>query len=97
MQKKNVLIVILTVFVFLSATFLGVYSVYRVNFVTVNAPVVSTEAKDEAAQLQARLFEAYEGENIFRFDVYFNASKANIEKSSILKKLKSQCRDRTKF
>ena len=39
----------------------------------------------------------YEGENIFRFDVYFNASKANIEKSSILKKLKSQCRDRTKF
>ena len=68
MQKKNVLIVILTVFVFLSATFLGVYSVYRVNFVTVNAPVVSTEAKDEAAQLQARLFEAYEGENIFATD-----------------------------
>ena len=39
----------------------------------------------------------YEGENIFKFDVYFNASKVNIEKSSILKKLKSQCRDRTKF
>ena len=28
----------------------------------------------------------------YRFDVYFNASKTNIEKSSILKKLKSQCR-----
>ena len=39
----------------------------------------------------------YEGEHIFKFDVYFNASKVNIEKSSILKKLKSQCRDRTKF
>ena len=39
----------------------------------------------------------YEGENIFKFDVYFNTSKVNIEKSSILKKLKSQCRDRTKF
>ena len=28
----------------------------------------------------------------YRFDIYFNASKTNIEKSSILKKLKSQCR-----
>ncbi len=30
--------------------------------------------------------------NIFKFDVPFSASKTNIEKSSILKKLKSQCR-----
>ena len=30
-------------------------------------------------------------ENIFRFDVPFNSSKTNIEKSSILKKLKGQC------
>ncbi len=29
---------------------------------------------------------------IYRFDIYFNASKTNIEKSSILKKLKSQCK-----
>ena len=29
-------------------------------------------------------------EGIYRFDIYFNASKTNIEKSSILKKLKSQ-------
>ena len=35
--------------------------------------------------------------DIFKFDIYFNASKTNIEKSSILKKLKSQCVDRTKF
>ena len=29
---------------------------------------------------------------VYRFDVYFNASKTNIEKSNILKKLKSQCK-----
>ncbi len=33
--------------------------------------------------------EAQQG--IYRFDIYFNASKTNIEKSSILKKLRSQC------
>ena len=33
-----------------------------------------------------------QGNGAYRFDVYFNASKTNIEKSSILKKLKSQCR-----
>jgi len=33
-------------------------------------------------------------ENIFRFDVPFNSSKTNIEKSSILKKLKGQCNRR---
>lgn len=36
-------------------------------------------------------------EDIFKFEIYFNASKTNIEKSSILKKLKSQCSDRSKF
>ena len=35
------------------------------------------------------------GEGMYRFDIYFNASKTNIEKSSILKKLKSQCKDRS--
>jgi single-stranded-DNA-specific exonuclease len=33
-----------------------------------------------------------QADGTYRFDVYFNASKTNIEKSSILKKLKSQCR-----
>ena len=33
-------------------------------------------------------------ENIFKFDVPFNSSKTNIEKSSILKKLKGQCNRR---
>lgn len=68
MQKKNVLIIILTVLVFLSVACLGVMSVFRINFVTVNAPVISTEAKDEAAQLQKKLYDAYEGENIFSAD-----------------------------
>ena len=31
-------------------------------------------------------------EGVYRFDIYFNASKTNIEKSNILKKLKSQCK-----
>ncbi len=31
-------------------------------------------------------------EGIYRFDIYFNASKTNIEKSYLLKKLKSQCK-----
>ena len=36
-------------------------------------------------------------EDIFSFEVCFSASKTNIEKSSILKKLKGQCQDRSKF
>ena len=36
-------------------------------------------------------------DDIFKFEIYFNASKTNIDKSSILKKLKSQCADRSKF
>lgn len=42
-------------------------------------------------ELQICGVEEREG-GFYRFDIYFNASKTNIEKSSILKKLKSQCR-----
>ncbi len=31
-------------------------------------------------------------QGVYRFDIYFNASKTNIEKSYLLKKLKSQCK-----
>jgi single-stranded-DNA-specific exonuclease len=31
-------------------------------------------------------------DGVYRFDIYFNASKTNIEKSYLLKKLKSQCK-----
>jgi len=34
------------------------------------------------------------GSDIYRFEIFFNANKTNIEKSSILKKLKSQCANR---
>ncbi|MBR6727223.1 MAG: single-stranded-DNA-specific exonuclease RecJ [Clostridia bacterium] len=34
-------------------------------------------------------------EDGYRFDIYFNASRTSIEKSSILKKLKGQCKSRT--
>ncbi len=36
-------------------------------------------------------------DDIFSFEVCFSTSKTNIEKSSILKKLKGQCEDRSKF
>ena len=36
-------------------------------------------------------------DDIFNVEVFFSASKTNIEKSSILKKLKAQCQDRSKF
>ncbi len=35
-----------------------------------------------------------EGDDLYRFNIFFNANKTNIEKSSILKKLKSQCVNR---
>jgi single-stranded-DNA-specific exonuclease len=35
-----------------------------------------------------------EGDEHYRFNIFFNANKTNIEKSSILKKLKSQCINR---
>ena len=34
------------------------------------------------------------GSDIYRFQVIFNASKTSIEKSNILKKLRTQCTDR---
>jgi hypothetical protein len=34
--------------------------------------------------------------DLYCFAIHFNASKTNIERSSILKKLKSQCRDRNR-
>ena len=36
------------------------------------------------------------GEDIFKFEIFFNATKTSIDKSSILKKLKSRCSDRVK-
>ena len=60
MQKKKLIVIILTVLMFLSASVLGVSAVYRVADVTVNAPVVSLEARAEAMELQRRLLLAYQ-------------------------------------
>ena len=35
-----------------------------------------------------------DGTEYYRFNIFFNSNKTNIEKSSILKKLKSQCENR---
>lgn len=65
MRKKNVLVILLTVLIFLSVSVLGVSTVYRVSNVTVRAPVVSEAAKVEAQALQAKLAAAYEKQSIF--------------------------------
>ena len=54
----------LTVLVFLSAVFIGVSNVYRVDGVTVVAKTYSDEAKTEATQMQKELQEAYKGESV---------------------------------
>ena len=68
MRKKNVLVIVLTVLIFLSAAVLGVSTVYRVNTVAVRAPVVSEAAKAEAEELQKRLTAAYDKQSIFSVD-----------------------------
>lgn len=68
MKKKNVLVIILTALIFLSAVVLGVSTVYRVDAVSVDASVVSEEAKTEAAELQTRLTEAYKKQSVFFTD-----------------------------
>lgn len=65
MRKKNVLVIVLTVLIFLSVAVLGVTTVYRVNTVSVRAPVVSEAAKAEAEELQKKLTAAYEKQSIF--------------------------------
>ncbi len=68
MRKKNVLVIVLTVLIFLSVAVLGVSTVYQVNTVTVRAPVVSEAAKAETEELQKKLTAAYAKQNIFSAD-----------------------------
>ncbi|MBO5736382.1 MAG: hypothetical protein J6S04_01110 [Clostridia bacterium] len=60
-MRKRLWTILLTVFVFLSGTALGLSTVYRVDTVTVNVNYVTEAAKVEGAVLQERLQEAYEG------------------------------------
>ena len=65
MAKKNVIIIILTVLVFLSATMLGVASTFRVDDVCVKPRTVSAMAQEEAQALKAELTTAYHQESTF--------------------------------
>lgn len=64
MVKKNWIIIVLAVVVFLSAALLGVTTVYRIDGVTLETDVYSTEAQQEAEDLQEKLSALYKGENI---------------------------------
>ncbi len=68
MRKKNIIVIILTVLIFLSAAVLGFSAVYRVDEVLVVAPVVSQEAKSEAEILRGKLLSVYEKQSIFSAD-----------------------------
>ena len=68
MRKKSVIVILLTALILLSAAMLGVSSVYRVEFVCVNASLVSEVAKEEVEELQTRLQTAYEKEGSLSVD-----------------------------
>ena len=63
MRKKNLLVIVLSVLVFLSALLLGVSSVYRVDSVFVYANTISEDAKKEADELQKILTNEYKEKN----------------------------------
>ena len=58
---KKLWTILLTVFVFLSGSMLGISAVYRVDTVTINVNYVTEVARAEGEVLQARLEEEYQG------------------------------------
>lgn len=64
MKKKNLIVIILTAVIFLSAVVLGVTTVYRVDDVQLNVEVYSQEATAEAEDLQEKLSALYKDESI---------------------------------
>ncbi len=67
MQKK-ILTIVLTVLLFLSAVALGISTVFRVDGVTVEATLLSVEAKAQLPQIQQSLEEAYKKKSTFSVD-----------------------------
>ncbi len=65
MKKKKVLTIVLTVLLFLSAVFLGIASTFRVDTVTVEFSLLSTDGRAHAELLQAELTAEYKGDSIF--------------------------------
>ena len=67
-MNKKLVVLILSAIVFLSCAVLGISTVYRVESVTVEASLVSEEAKGKTASLQKELETLYERESIFFTD-----------------------------
>ncbi len=67
-MRKKLLVITLTALLFLSACFLGVTAVFRVDVVTVEGIVVSPQAKAEISKISLRLNEAYQGDGILSAD-----------------------------
>lgn len=67
-MNKKLVVIILSAIVFLSCAVLGISTVYRVEKVTVEASLVSEEAKAKSASLQQDLETFYERESIFFTD-----------------------------
>ena len=78
MHKRNIIAVILTVVIFLSATVLGVSAVYRVDEVRLETQTVSVAAEAEAIQLRKKILKRYKDDSIFFADRE-KASKALVE------------------
>lgn len=71
-MRKKIWVIVLTVLIFLSGTLLGVSATFRVSAVTVDASVVSDEARAEAEELEARLRKAYDKDST----LFVNGKKA---------------------
>ena len=69
---KKIWVILLTVLIFLSGTLLGVSTTFRVSAVTVEASVVSDEAREEAKALELRLQAAYDKDST----LFANSKKA---------------------
>ena len=60
-MRKKLWTILLTVFVFLAGSALGISTVYRVDTVTVNVNYITEEAKTAGEEIQTHLEEAYQG------------------------------------
>ncbi len=82
-MKKKILTILLTALVFLSATALGVSTVFRVDTVAIEISRVSAFATEDAEKLRAELIAQYEQESIF--SVEKSAVNAAVEKYPYLR------------
>ena len=65
---KKLAVIVLTALMVLSAAFIGVANVYRIDDVVLDANMFSAAAKEEAAEIQLALQDAYVGESILFAD-----------------------------